>query len=263
MNTNETSHLAASTLVATLLIISSLTGGVHGRTIEFTFTGVVDKLDSTLTNDFSIGDAIKGSYKVDDTSNRASDLIVTIGDCYVITADVGSVQVSPGLMFLVDFTGVTSGMDGSPVNGMAPLYFDIQLNDPNNILERGVLPTVYPISEFGRDRSNINFPDCANRLDFEVQTIEVRSGPEDPEEPEDLAITSISFTPGGLRLTITHPELCRRVGIEYSPSMSPGSWIELGNFFKVDGVWAFTDPDLIRLARPVGYYRAFLRPDLP
>jgi hypothetical protein len=72
MNTNETSHLAVSTVVAALLIVSSLTGGVHGRTIEFTFTGVVDKLDSTLTNDFSIGDAIKGSYKVDDTSGRVT-----------------------------------------------------------------------------------------------------------------------------------------------------------------------------------------------
>ncbi|MFP6895703.1 MAG: hypothetical protein VCA38_03815 [Roseibacillus sp.] len=77
-----------------------------------------------------------------------------------------------------------------------------------------------------------------------------------------LAITSISFTPAGLRLKIPWPTFGQRVGIEYSPSMSPGSWIELGNFFPANGDLVFTDPDLIRLARPAGYYRAFLRPYL-
>ena len=55
----------------------------------------------------------------------------------------------------------------------------------------------------------------------------------------------------------------RNIGVEYSPDLSPGSWIELGNFFLADGVWAFTDPDSVRLARPSGYYRAFLRPVVP
>lgn len=81
--------------------------------------------------------------------------------------------------------------------------------------------------------------------------------------PGPLELSSISFTPVSLRLTVTQPALGSRVGIEYSPTSSPGSWIELGNFFPVDGVWTFTDPDLVRLARPAGYYRAFLRPPVP
>ena len=35
------------------------------------------------------------------------------------------------------------------------------------------------------------------------------------------------------------------------------------NFFPVEGMWVFTDPDSVRLARPSGYYRAFLRPIVP
>lgn len=87
-------------------------------------------------------------------------------------------------------------------------------------------------------------------------------------------ISSISFTPESLRLELTPPVLLgpmdlpfgglgRSVGIEYSPDMSPGSWIQLGNFFETQGTWIFTDPDLLRLARPSGFYRAFLRPPPP
>jgi hypothetical protein len=255
-----TSRSLASTLVATLLIISALTGGVQGSIIEFTFTGIVDGLDPTLKNDFSLGDAVVGRYKVDDASRSATDLRITIGDRYVVRADVGSVSVNPGIWFLVSFSGPTSGIRGTPVNGVAPTYFDIQLDDSNNILERGVLPLVYRISQFGWDRSNINYPDCSNRLDFEVQSIEVAL---DPGDPEDLAITSLSSMPAGLLLTITKPAFGSRVGIEYSPTMTPGSWVELGNFFSVDGVWTFLDPDSIRLARPAGFYRAFIRPPVP
>jgi hypothetical protein len=87
-------------------------------------------------------------------------------------------------------------------------------------------------------------------------------------------ISSISLTPDGLRLTLPpiilfgHLALPptrfgRQFGVEYSPDLSPGSWIELGNFFPVEGLWVFTDPDRVRLARPSGYYRAFLRPIVP
>ena len=85
-------------------------------------------------------------------------------------------------------------------------------------------------------------------------------GAYEAEEPDLRPISSISLAPAGLRLT-TRPVFFRRVGVEYSPDMSPGSWIELGNFFaSADGVMEFTDPDPVRLARQSGYYRAFLRP---
>jgi len=75
-------------------------------------------------------------------------------------------------------------------------------------------------------------------------------------------ISSISMGPGGMQLTM--PSAFRRqIGAEYSPDLSPGSWVQLGNFAVVGGVGGvavFTDPDFVRLSRSAGYYRAFLRP---
>ena len=78
-------------------------------------------------------------------------------------------------------------------------------------------------------------------------------------------ISSIELIPAGLRLTIPTAR-GRRIGIEYSPDLTPGSWIELGNFFADGGdpdQSVFTDPDLTRLARRTGFYRAFLREIIP
>ena len=58
------------------------------------------------------------------------------------------------------------------------------------------------------------------------------------------AVFSISFTPDGLRLMLPPigrlgplvlplVNFDRDIGVEYSPDLSPGSWIELGNFFPV------------------------------
>jgi hypothetical protein len=80
-----------------------------------------------------------------------------------------------------------------------------------------------------------------------------------PRSPAEsiLPISSISLTRDGLQLTMP-PAFRRTIGIEYSQDMI--SWIELGNAPNVGGVAIFTDPDPVRLARPMGYYRAFLRP---
>jgi len=50
------------------------------------------------------------------------------------------------------------------------------------------------------------------------------------------------------------------IGVEYSPDLSEGSWIELGNFSNEDGVITFVDEDQTRANRDSGYYRAFQRP---
>ena len=75
-------------------------------------------------------------------------------------------------------------------------------------------------------------------------------------------ITSIEHADTGVRLSMP-PVFGRTVGVEFSNDMSPGSWIELGNFFEDDGELIFTDPDAQRAAQPRGYYRAFLRPIVP
>lgn len=159
-----------------LLICSVFANQANAGSVKFEFTGVVTNLSSSLLTDFSIGETVYGTYIVDDSSFAASDLYVQVGNDYSLTADTGHVQVSPGVWFLVSF-GASSGITGPAVNGNPPNYFDIQLNDDNNLLEAGVLPLSYPISLFGWDRSNINFPDDANRLSFEVQSISVASVP--------------------------------------------------------------------------------------
>ena len=77
------------------------------------------------------------------------------------------------------------------------------------------------------------------------------------------AIATPEKTQSGMRLTIPRAP-GRRIGVEYSQDLSPGSWFDLGNFFEAaDGLMEFADPDPIRRDRPSGYYRAFLRPLLP
>lgn len=75
-------------------------------------------------------------------------------------------------------------------------------------------------------------------------------------------LTGITPDPGGLRIEVPWFST-RAIGIEYSPDMTPGSWIELGNAFLDGTVGAFVDPDPVRQARPRGFYRAFLRPAVP
>ena len=73
-------------------------------------------------------------------------------------------------------------------------------------------------------------------------------------------IRSIS-TDGDVRCLTIPPAFGRDIGVEYSSDLSPGSWIELGNFFfEVNSEGIFIDPDPTRTSRPTGYYRAFLRP---
>jgi hypothetical protein len=76
------------------------------------------------------------------------------------------------------------------------------------------------------------------------------------------AITGLHFESGTLQFTA--PAIPgRRLALSYSPDLEAFSWIDLGNFVEIDGILSFTDPDPFRLARPKGYYRAFLRPLTP
>ena len=179
--------IAIRSKVLAILVLVSLTSDLSAENIQFLFTGIVDQLDTPLTEEFSTGESVVGSYFVDDTkvqyqSNRAiysaSNLAVRIGSDYTLTASAGSVIVHPNVWFLVSFSGAASGISGSPVGGSPPLYFDIQLDDSNGLLSSGVLPREYPIAQFGWDRSNINFPDDGNRLDFAVRSIDAAEVPE-------------------------------------------------------------------------------------
>lgn len=81
-------------------------------------------------------------------------------------------------------------------------------------------------------------------------------GPSDIFHPP---ISSVQHRPEGIHLTIPVAP-GRIIGVEYSPDLSPGSWIDAGNVLQIDGEGHFLDSDPERLARTSGFYRAFLRP---
>ena len=64
-------------------------------------------------------------------------------------------------------------------------------------------------------------------------------------------------------VTLTIPWVFgRSLGVEYSPDLSPGSWVEIGKVSFEDGETTaeFVDTDKVRNNATAGYYRAFLRP---
>lgn len=156
--------------------------------VEYKFIGVVTNLVSSISNEFSTGELIEGSFKVDSTNKTnqstrtifsASDLLVSIGDDYNLIANTGSVIIRNesdpiGDGFSVVFDSF-SGISGLPVNGLSPGYFDIQLDwlFNNGPLISQNLPDMVPLFPNPIDRSNINFPADSNRLSFEVQSVSV------------------------------------------------------------------------------------------
>jgi len=77
-----------------------------------------------------------------------------------------------------------------------------------------------------------------------------------------LPISSIDISPMGRKIRIPLV-FGREIGISFSPDLTPGSWVELGNFHKTGEVGEFTDQDSARLQGGRGFYRAFLRPAPP
>jgi hypothetical protein len=81
-------------------------------------------------------------------------------------------------------------------------------------------------------------------------------------------ISSVSLSPAGTRLAIhvTIENLglySRNVGVEYSPDLQTGPWIDLGDFTPEGSNLIYLDSDSERRALPSGYYRAILRPLSP
>ena len=72
-------------------------------------------------------------------------------------------------------------------------------------------------------------------------------------------ISSVGVTEQGIRLSM--PYALGSIGVEYSSDLTPGSWLDLGNFFLTpeSSDLFFIDPDPLRRERPTGFYRAFQR----
>jgi hypothetical protein len=79
--------------------------------------------------------------------------------------------------------------------------------------------------------------------------------------PAPGAIGELSFaapTAGAINLTIS-ATAGQTIGLEYSQTLVAGSWTDLGNFDINPPLGSFSDTDPVRVARPRGFYRAFLR----
>ena len=77
-------------------------------------------------------------------------------------------------------------------------------------------------------------------------------------------IASVRMHGGGWRLALDRPPIFlsrQTIGVEYSPDLSAGSWIDLGDFSGTDGESIFIDSDPDRADRRKGFYRGFVRPE--
>ena len=81
-----------------------------------------------------------------------------------------------------------------------------------------------------------------------------------PSEEEPIAISSVSLTPTGLLLTASPPPDGYVLSAEYSPDLSADSWVEIGTFVELGGLWTFAEDDFERGSRRSGFYRGVLRP---
>ena len=167
--------------------------------------------------------------------------------------------------------GFVAYLNGSEIaRDVAPLLprFDSRANgnnpDPQAVMLRE-FDVTDRISFLARGGENIlavhglNSSVSSSDALFDVRLVSrtTSTGPTSP-----TSISSIERISDRIRLT-SFSDPCLQIGVEYSPDLSPASWIELGNFFPDGAKLTFIDPDPIRTARPKGYYRAFLRPSPP
>ncbi len=131
-------------------------------------------------------------------------------------------------------------------------------NRPGEDTDNDGLPDDWELKHFGNlDQSGTDDSDNDGTNNFGEF-----DGGRNPALPDSgPAITSLTRTENNLVISIP-PVFDYAVGIEYSQDFSPGSWIELGNFFDGGTESVFIDPDSTRVGRREGYYRAFRRPTI-
>jgi hypothetical protein len=170
-------------------------------------------------------------------------------------------------------TGLTRFTIPASVNSIGALAFS-NCSSLSKVLFLGIPPAVFGTTRFDGTAPDFTIYYTSHSSGFTSPTWNgYPAAMIDTDLPLFSASIDFTFMPDGLRLMLTTPgilshqgfvasfaDLGRKVGVGYSPDLSPGSWIELGNFFESQGAWVFTDPDPVRRSRPSGYYRAFLRP---
>jgi hypothetical protein len=175
-------RIAISSMVAAFV---SVFGGaaVHGSTVTFNFTGVVNSVDAPLSSAFTVGDSITGSYTFDTTAANTdpggdpnvgiynSSLAFTVSAGRFTSSGTGfqfnvfnDLVLAPGILrdqYRVAFPGT-----GPSINGLAYNAFSLDLlttsANPTS-LTSDALPSTPPIiSDFA---INNDFP-ISNQLRF-------------------------------------------------------------------------------------------------
>ena len=166
-------------------------------------------------------------------------------------------RLSPEGDVLASYGETAFQIHGLAVTASNKIYYGLSADDQAGFALAGEIVQFDPANCTGpiEDTDPLN---CAiDRFPVPVE-INALTGIPIPSEP----IPELTISRSGPDVVLSWPATSQP-GVEYSPDMSPGSWIELGNFSPADGVWTFTDSDPVRTARPSGYYRAFLRPEVP
>jgi hypothetical protein len=266
----------------------------------YTLTGAISLTNSTLSGNFAssdVADGYGGGIRTNSGAITLSNSTLSGNSAFGRFGGFGGIYTISGALTLTN-----SIVAGNSSNGTAPDVSPP--NDPANNLEvshcligdstgarldeakvnlnnlTDVDPLLAPLGFYGGPTQTMPPTDGSPALDAGEPTentpaTDQRGLPRIVGAGLDIGacetqrldlgpITSIALTPDGLRLATLPVHFLRNIGVEYSPDLSPGSWIDLGNFFLSDGgIMIFLDPDPVRRSRPSGYYRAFLRPEVP
>ena len=132
-------------------------------TIQYSFTGTVDTVNSQLSSTFNTSQLMSGLMTVNtsDTNVPSSSIgnyaitsfSLNIGGYTATMGTSGQVEIRNGLHGLDGFNATVNAPNGLNVNSLAPRIFEIPLFGPSSIFSNDALPTTPPsVSAF----SNFN-----------------------------------------------------------------------------------------------------------
>lgn len=204
--------------------LCALTLGCFGATqaqaelVTYTFTGEVSLVDAGIASEFSVGEAVTGTYTFESTTpdsdgsanigsylNAVTAFSANIGGDYPITLDNSSeIRVrnnNPNDSYSVDITDPMA----ATVNGLDLSLFSIFVSDPDaTVFASDALPVTLPeLSEFETVLNVSFFTDGGSapleELNFRLTLLQ--------EIPEPSSVALAAFTLTGLALTVRQRKL--------------------------------------------------------
>ena len=194
----------------------------------------IESLDASEVGDYTVlMTNMNGSFETDPTRVELD----------LIDQEILVEPFEPSLFGGSPFQIVASATSGLPI--------DMEVEYGPATIDRDLVR----ITGNGTVRIVISQPGNADYESAPPIVIEYNTG----DQPGPLTVGEVDESEVHLRVPwfTTH-----RIGVEFSTDLTPGSWIELGNFSLEQGRGVFVDRDMVRLGHGKGYYRAFLRPPL-